>query len=159
MAEKRWVLHTGAAQGADQAYAVGALKAGGRVMLHLPWGTYERAWVDEACSRFRNQVRTEEVEKSSQGERAISSVFVFHPAAERVSRGVLLLHARNFNIVVPEHPHPVDFMVAFPGPSGGGTMQGVRIADAFHVPMVRLDQVSGPEARIQIESLSKEGNL
>lgn len=157
MAQKGWVLHTGAAQGADQAYAVGALKAGGKVYLHLPWKTYERMWVGEARSRFPGNVRTDDVEHSPQWEKAEASVFVFHPAAQRLQRSVILLHARNYNCIVPAPEQPVDFTVAFPGPRGGGTMQGVRIAAAFDVPVVRLDQITGPEARVQIESLSKEG--
>ncbi len=158
MAEKGWVLHTGAAQGADQAYAVGALIAGGKVMLHLPWETYEQLWIREARSRFPDQVRTGSVERSPHYEKAESSVFVFHPAAQRLPRSVILLHARNYNVVCPYgNDHPVRFVVAIPGPSGGGTMQGVRLASAFHIPVVRLDQITGPQAKEMIESLSKEG--
>lgn len=158
MAQKGWTLHTGAAQGADQAYAVGALTAGGRVMLHLPWDTYERKWVAEARSRFPSKVRSQAVESSPHYHKAESSVFVFHPAAEHLSRSVILLHARNYNIICPSgDDQAVGFVVAFPGPRGGGTIQGVRVADCLGVPVVRLDKVTIPEAKQQIESLSKEG--
>lgn len=42
LANLGWVLQTGACIGADQAFAEGALHVGGKVLLCLPWDSYEK---------------------------------------------------------------------------------------------------------------------
>jgi len=162
MAQHGWILHTGAAQGADQTYALGALRAGGRVMLHLPWDTYERHWVAEVRAHYPGKVRSQSVEESPQYTKAEGSVLTFHPAADRLKRGALLLHARNYNIISPYLDNPVRFVVALPSSRGGGTMQGIRVAKALHVPVIRADKLPPPEIKKRLDQIltqPKEGPL
>ncbi len=56
LAEQGIVLSTGAASGADQAFAEGALSAGGKVTLWLPWSSYERTWVHRMQECYPLQV-------------------------------------------------------------------------------------------------------
>ena len=121
MAALGWDLVTGAAQGADQAFAEGALAVGGRVVLCLPWASYEQAWVLKA----RAKGALVRVLKDSDVDAYAS--LKLHPAASRLSDAAKKLHARNHLIV-----HKAELVVAFPKANQqgglGGTGQGLRIA-------------------------------
>jgi hypothetical protein len=80
----------------------------------------------------------------------LDSVKKYHPAYEVLSWGAVLLHARNYRIMVPEKP--VDLVVAYPSAHGGGTMQGVRIAKSLSIPCIRLDTLEPKEAISRVES-------
>lgn len=132
------VLHTGAAQGADQAFAEGAsVFSPENVVLHLPWSTYEKEWVRE---QRRKGVRVEVL--SREDKEAFESVHKFHPAAKKLSRGPLALHARNYRII-----SPCVLVFAFPKATNygglGGTGQGIRIAQDKGITVVRMDTVAG----------------
>lgn len=147
MAVHGWILHTGAAQGADQSFAMGAFRAGGRVMLHLPWATYEREWITQMRKHFAHCIRTQVVDDCAQYEKALDSVEAFHPRGAHLGRGPRMLHARNYTILSPEPNQFVRFVLAFPENGSGGTMQGVRIADTLSVPVIRADQLTPEEAK------------
>jgi len=129
-------LVTGAAAGADQAAAEAALRAGERVKLVLPWPTYEVAWartVEEAYGD-RVEVVTYHRERDVEWTR---SVFAYHPAANGLSRGSLMLHARNYGIVAGAKA-----VIAIPSSASerkpGGTWQGIRIARALGIRVFTL---------------------
>jgi len=157
LAVRGYVLHTGAAPGVDQLFTRAALKAGGRVVLHLPWPKHEQEFRDSIPKELQQfvEVRVLQSKKKERDHIAFDSVDEYHPASTRLSWGALCLHARNYRIVVPEDDHPVDFVLAYPSPHGGGTMQGVRIAHALERPVVRLDQLSPSEARAWINDLTR----
>jgi hypothetical protein len=119
-AKKKYTLHTGAAQGADQAFAEGALYGGGIVNLFLPWPTYEHEWVQGL-----NGLASTTVLQNS-NKLAYLSVKNIHPSFKHLSQGAIKLHARNFLIL-----QDIEFVICWT-PGGfetGGTGQGIRIAE------------------------------
>lgn len=133
-AQAGWGLHTGAALGADQAFAEGALEAGGAVSLYLPWASYEDAWVRSAKARgaLVFVLRSDDREAWD----SVSS----HPAAERLSRGARALHARNLCII-----RDCLWVAAFPLRDRwghlGGTGQGMQLAASRGIPVLDLSSL------------------
>ncbi len=146
-------LHTGAAEGIDQICAMGAFSVAAKVVFHLPWKKHSQEFIDALPPHHRDllDVRVLKTKKSERDNDAFTSVAKYHPAPDRLSWGAACLHARNYRILVPDDP--VDFVLALPSPKGGGTMQGVRIAESLGIPVVRLDQLSDEEARAQVKAL------
>lgn len=128
-----WILRTGAADGADQAFAEGALFVGGRVILCLPWASYEKEWV-EWTKRHGAEVEV----LSNRDFEAWDSVDKYHPAASQLSRGIRALHARNFVIL-----RGCEECLAWPKKDKyggyGGTGQGMRIAEAAGMGVKNLE--------------------
>jgi hypothetical protein len=125
-------LHTGAALGADQAFADGALSVGGTVILELPWWSYEERWVNWAIEHgaIRRILQDTDTE-------AWKSV-LNHPAHDHLSHGARALHARNYNII-----RNCELIIAFPKPDKyglGGTGQGIRLAKKLGIRIHRMDQ-------------------
>jgi len=139
LADLGWTLRTGAAQGADQAFAEGALSVGGSVILCLPWNSYESHWVDQCLVQSCASARV--LSNHDHGHHA--SVDTYHPAPEKLSGAVRKLHARNSLIITP-----CTFVLAFPGINLGGTGQGIRIAEGDGIEVIRLDI---PEQRKRVE--------
>lgn len=129
MARHHWTLQTGACTGADQAFAEGAVSVGGKVRLYLPWGTYEKSWVD----KIEDSVDVVVLDRHPRYRVAVASVLRHHPNPTALSRGGLALHARNYLIVAK-----CRLVVAFPL-GQGGTTQGIRIAETQKIPVVNLD--------------------
>ena len=129
LAHDSHVCSTGACQGADQAFAEGALMAGGPVQLHIPWKSYEQAW----RAKLKGNIRTCILNDSDV--EAYNSVSMFHPAFEKLSPSVKALHARNYNILKNS-----SFIVCWTenGQPIGGTGQAIRIATYFHLPIYNL---------------------
>ena len=125
---------TGAAPGADQLAAQCALSQGGEVTLVLPWRSYERAWVQRMRNQHVSRVFVGILPESIPTV-ALQSVKDHHPAFGSLSQGGRRLHARNYLIV-----HRADLIIALPSdkPGGGGTGQGIRIAEALNIPCVDL---------------------
>lgn len=136
-----WTVHSGGAQGADQAFAVGAAQAlqqggSGGLVIHLPWASYERAAADAAIRLGGGRALLDTVSFTA-AERTLA--IQLHPAANRLSSGGVTLMTRNVRIVFPQGPSqsPVDLVVALPGnkPGGGGTGHALRLAAHFHIPL------------------------
>ncbi len=142
LARQGWKLQTGAAQGADRAFAEGALDAGGKVLLCLPWPRYERRWVGNAACRGAVTKVLQYFHKD-----AWASVAKYHPAGDTLRSAIKSLHARNYLIV-----EGTSFCLAFPksGPRGGlgGTGQGIRICTGKGIQVIRLDE---PFDRTRVE--------
>jgi len=161
LAKQGYVLRTGACVGADQAFAQGALKDKGRVWYDIPWGNYEREYLESVRERYgRKQVWIHVL--ADDEEVAYESVALHHPAYDHLVAankvGTIKLHARNYNIIYREQP--VDFVVALPSSQGGGTMQGVRVAKKGGIPVIRLDKLSAEEAKLAIdEQLEKRAKI
>jgi len=140
LAKRDWHLFTGAAVGADQAFAEGALSVGGKVTLCLPWPSYEWKWV-KAHPTWDVQI------VGPYHDLAWDSVDLYHPNASQLKDSVRSLHARNYLIVDDRK-----FIIALPklGPQGlGGTGQGIRVAEGLGIPIIRLDD---PDDRERITS-------
>lgn len=119
LAKDGFLCQTGAAKGADQAFAEGALCGGGEVALMLPWDSYEQEWINNLVGSFSVRVL------ANTDKLAYMSVNEHHPSFERLSQGAKRLHARNWLIL-----QDIKFVICWtPGGKGqGGTGQGIRIA-------------------------------
>ena len=143
MAKCGWDLVTGAATGADQKFAEGAIAGGGKVYLEIPWYSYEEKWVNWARSKGAIiNVLAKEGHKDALA--AYQSVKMFHPKADNLSSGAFKLHARNFNIVLgPRGKRHVNLVVAWPKSNKwgnlGGTGQGLKIAARYRIKVENLE--------------------
>lgn len=128
-------MRTGGAPGADTAFEAGALAAGGRVGLYLPWRGFEG--------------RTEHVVLHEPSARAIEMAPRFHPAWSSLKSGGRSLHARNVHQVLGSTcDNPASFVVCWTTDGAttaaetsartGGTGTAIRVADAFCVAVWNL---------------------
>jgi hypothetical protein len=153
LAEKGYTLRTGACAGADQAFAAGALRRRGEVQYDVPWADYERDYLQRMVNEYPSQVTAFVLEDSDAA--AYASVAVHHPAYEHLVRAnkvdAIQLHARNWNIIFSRKA--VDFVIALPTSQKSGTMQGVRIANASNIPVIRLDKLKPVKVRAALDDL------
>jgi hypothetical protein len=120
-----YTVVTGAARGSDQLAANTARIAGGRIRLILPWTSYECEWWVPLKNRYEDQVEIVTFDPD-RDLKWIESVVLWHPAAEKLSRGSAALHARNYGII--EAAFGVVALPSTSKPGEGGTGQGLRIA-------------------------------
>jgi hypothetical protein len=143
LAQQGWTLKTGACQGADQAFAEGALTTEEDVILYIPWPSYEFKWVEPARGQgaVRRILRYDDID-------AYASVNKFHPNPTILSDAIKKLHARNFLIV-----NNTQFVIAWPKPTTkgrlGSTGQGIRIAANLGIQTIRMDE---PIDRTRVET-------
>ena len=145
LAGRGWHLHTGGADGADQAFAEGSpvLRT-----VFLPWRGYN-GWDGPQCVSF--------------GDRALAKLYPFaaahHDAWERCSPAVRKLHARNVAIVggVPAS-EPVRAVICWT-PGGrvtGGTGLTIRLARTAGIPVFNLATVHPRDVCIAMNRLAAE---
>jgi len=130
---KSWILNTGGAAGADQAFCEGASAAGGKVQVFAPtWYTVH------GCSYDVKKITDIPPGAYSIAQR-------FHPAWGRLSSGAKALMARNILVLLGESfIEPVRFVVAWT-PNGkmvGGTGHTLRAASDFNIPVFNLNDMS-----------------
>ena len=130
LASMGYKLHTGAAQGADQAFAEGAISNNGNVILVLPWSTYEHEWIGKLITdsfKSKSEIYTTVFNKNTDLE-AIKSVHKLHPNASKLKDSVIALHARNYLIL-----RNAKFAICYTenGTVTGGTGQAIRIMENF----------------------------
>ncbi len=147
LAARRWVLRTGMAGGADQAFYRGAT-AHGPVELYLPWPDFE------SPARIAD---TRELVLERPTRAAFELAAQFHPAWERLGSGARYLHARNCHQVLgADLTTPARFVVCWTpdgsldgrGPRVGGTGQALRLAHHSRVPVYNLARPDH-EARVR----------
>lgn len=114
-AQRSYILRSGRAIGADQAFEFGARYGGGICELYTPF--FNARWAQHAS--------------------------MFHPAWDRCGSYAKLLHGRNSAIMLgPELNDPVKFVVCWTkdGKASGGTGQALRIAAApqYNIPVFNL---------------------
>jgi len=148
------ILDTGNAPGADQAFARGANQVRpDLVHLHLPWYNFERQAIhDDNVVHLLNDL--DELHFKLYESVAIQH----HPAWGRLSQGARKLMLRNSSImfptVVPEGSGiegvPVDMCLALPSdkPGGGGTGQGMRIAQDTTTRLFNLRETFAGDHRL-----------
>lgn len=115
---KRHMIISGGAVGIDL-IALGNASQKRPVLIVLPWESYNRHELkDIKGRRIVYDERIHHVWKES--------VFKYHPKPEALSNGAIRLHARNYGIIVDS-----DLVIAFPSTRGGGTAQGIKIANGL----------------------------
>lgn len=121
---------TGGCQGAEQAFANGALIAGGRVRIFLPWQSFESLWIAKLPTD-----RTEIITLQEDDKAAFDSVKTFHPAYDKLTPSVKAINARYFNILAN-----AQMLICWTkeGKLIGSTGQAIRIATYMHLPIFNL---------------------
>lgn len=116
------IVASGCAYGVDAFALKYANSVGLTTIGYVPWKDYNMD-VQEYCTKvvvFNSDIYTE----------ACESVNQFHPAPNKLSQGAFKLHARNYLII-----DTANFVLAYPGPTGGGTMQGIKVAQSKGIPV------------------------
>lgn len=123
------ICNTGAALGADQAFANGANRVRGAIELALPWWNYEQAWV-KTLHNANITIYDERIHIA-----ATNSVKQFHPYYQKLKQGAFKLHARNYLII-----EGCGFIICWTvdGKDTGGTGQGIRIAQSLGIRIYNL---------------------
>lgn len=138
-----WTLRTGGADGADEAFALGAIEGQGDMEIFLPWRSYN------GFDR-RNPEDKAHVALWQPSSSALSMAGQFHPAWSGLSNGEKALHGRNMHQILGvdvNNPDLSRFVVCWtPEASGsGGTGQAIRVAKHYGVPVFDLADESVQE--------------
>jgi hypothetical protein len=143
LAAQGWVLRTGMAGGADQAFYRGA-SVHGALELYLPWPAFEADARSPAGA-------AEQFVLGQPTPAAYELAARFHPAWSRCSQGARRLHARNCHQVLgPDLASPARFVLCVTpdgsldgrGQRVGGTGQALRIA---HHHAIQVFNLARPE--------------
>lgn len=133
-------ISSGNAQGSDQAFAFGGnIINPENVIIYLPWNTYEKDHLHPK-NKICYEPKKEWFDLTSP----------FHGGWLKLSQGVKRLMARNYGIV-----HRADKVIALLNHNkqgGGGTGQGVRIAESLKIPILDLNNKSFDEIVEFLES-------
>lgn len=138
LGKQGWILRTGGAPGADQAFQDGAANADGAIELYLPWESFEAASLAPI-------ITAETWIWREPSPAALELAAQHHPAWERLKQGVRKLHARNCHqILGGELNYRVDVVICWTpdgsldgrGPDTGGTGMALRVARACGSPLV-----------------------
>lgn len=144
LANLGYILRSGHAPGADQAFELGAMS---RAEIYLPWPSFERVVPVSGTCYDRPT------------EDAFRLAEEHHPAWDRLSRGARALHARNAHQVLGrELGTPVSFVLAWtksPFPQGG-TAQAVRIAESHGIRCLNLGE---PEVQFRVMRMIEHDRL
>jgi hypothetical protein len=139
LSEKDWLLRSGNAKGADQAFQRGApshLKE-----VHLPWDGYNNGRASNSCMIIPKPV----------GE-VLEIAATHHPAWDKLSSTAKLFMIRNTTIVLGEDLlSPVKMVVCWT-PNGkveGGTGHAMRLAASKGIPIFNLHS---PEDQVALSS-------
>lgn len=138
--EKNYWLRTGAADGADLAFAKGAI---GKCIYYLPWQNYN--WPTRNVGETGMMPKIACTEPT---EAAINLAGNFHPAWQNCKDSVKKMHGRNMHIISGTNlDSPVRFVVAYCeydslGGFVGGTGQALRYAKSLNLPIINLYDVT-----------------
>lgn len=123
-----WYCRTGMADGADMAFATGAVP--GKLIAYLPWATYQY----EICKKIKGLRLADEVTQA-----AIEMAHNFHPNLSKQSWEKL--HGRNMQIILGKDlDKPCDVVICWT-PKGelvGGTATGIKCAKKNGIKVINL---------------------
>lgn len=162
-----WTLRSGAADGADKAFELGANEAAeaafrpDKIQLHvkeiyLPW------------KGFNHSISDLHPEKIPFTQQEIDLSALAHPAWARCTPSVRLLHQRNMRQLIGcEALHgpdviPSKFVVCWTenGSMKGGTSQALRIAEQLNIPVINLGKAKSAQELeamvLEVDRLQKE---
>ena len=142
LSRRGWHLHSGGADGADTAFASGAP---GNRTLHLPWPRYGKHTGPD-CHIPSGEIYRRCIEIASN----------LHPAWHKCGHGARKLHGRNVSILLgSDLSSPVDAVVCWTknGQPVGGTSMGIRIAQAFDIPVLNFGSMHPREICLRMEEI------
>ena len=151
MAIEGWTLSTGAAHGADSAFAEGAGRASS--LLYLPWNGY-----NGLTSSDQNCLVMSEIQQTACAE----VIARHHPAWHRCRRGARALHARNAAIILgPDRKLPVNAVIFWcprfgDGRLSGGTATGVNLARSRSIPTFHLADYNDRVLFARLRDIARE---
>ena len=122
LTSKNYILRSGGAKGADQAFESGCDKANGKKEIYLPWRGFEGS---KSALIVSNPKAFEIAEK-------------FHPYWHNLKQGAQKLQARNSHQVLGfDLNSPAQFILCWTkkGKGQGGTGQALRIAEHYNIPV------------------------
>jgi hypothetical protein len=120
LAQNNFILRSGHADGADQAFERGCDKVNGKKEIYLPWNGFEGS---------KSNLIVEYGEAYEIGEK-------FHPYWHNLKDGAKKLQARNSHQVLGKDLNtPSKFIICWTknGKGQGGTGQALRIAKHYHI--------------------------
>jgi hypothetical protein len=122
LANKKYVLRSGGADGADFVFEKGCRDEEGKMEIYIPWENFN----NNPSLLFSIPI----------GAYLIASQI--HPAWEKLSNGAKKLHARNcLEILGQDLNCPVDFVICYTenGETKGGTATAIKIAQILKIPV------------------------
>ena len=140
LADLGWVLRSGAAQGADQAFEIGWIRHVARTKdftkaeIYIPWEGFEKHRRDGCfgCNILPDLDNPELYKK------AVQIAEETHPAWERCSRGARTLHTRNvYQVLGQTLDKPSRMLMAWAPTTKSGTPKGGTAT------AIKLAQLSG----------------
>lgn len=123
MADKKFILRSGAADGSDVAFETGCNNRNGRKEIYLPW------------RRFNNH----RSELHGVSDDAIDLAEQIHPAFNKCSVAAQKLHARNcYQVLGRELKTPSSILICFTGDgtAKGGTRTAIKLAEMNKIPVL-----------------------
>lgn len=135
--ELGWVLRSGGAPGADQAFQMGAAPDAD---IYLPWPSFEKAFQDKYPVHFT-------LPRPSPA--ALQAARHYHPAWKKLTDASQLLHSRNLHQVLGQTLHNPSTLLACWTKDGaektqecgyetGGTGTAIRVACRYNIPIFNL---------------------
>lgn len=147
LADRGFILRTGGAQGADQAFELGWVwhiqstpKEFTKAEVFLPWDGFEGHTRD---AMFGANILPD-LDNPGLYKKALEIAEKTHPAWDRCSRGAKTLHARNvYQVLGQDLATPSKFLIAWApvtkaGKPKGGTATAIALAESYGVPCFNL---------------------
>lgn len=130
-----WVLRSGGAAGADDAFYNGAIHAHGQREIYLPWDGYNMLWAGSSgIVVVKDKLLLESAAKTAEE---------VHPNWGACSRGAKGMHARNvFQVLGANLMRPSQALICWAPIQGnsikGGTRTAWEIAKLYSIPCFNL---------------------
>ena len=148
LADRRYILRTGGAQGADQAFELGWVwhvhksnwGENTEAEVFLPWDGFEKHTRD-ALFGANILPDLDDPILYKKAEKIASDT---HPAWDKCSRGAKILHTRNvYQVLGRDLATPSKFLIAWApvtksGKPKGGTATAIALAESYGVPCFNL---------------------
>lgn len=137
LAKRGWVVRSGGAPGADEAFICDALLwSKDSVEIYLPWPGFNN-WDWDEDIKMLEEPQPE----------AFDIAAKYHPHWQYLKQGAKKLHARNVHQILGEDvlaPKLTEFVLCWTknGKVVGGTAQAIRIANDYGVPVFNLGNPS-----------------
>ena len=142
-----YILRSGNAQGADQAFAKGVKRA---AQIWLPWMEFNQ-WFSLSHSEHKYAVINPDDED------AYSSIEKYHPKPKSLGHAAIKLMARNFRQVIGrDNESNSEFVICWTkgGKPVGGTGQALRIASDHNIPIYNMFNLTVEQILNQIHKLN-----
>lgn len=141
MARQGFILRSGGAPGADQAFERGCDRAHGRKVIYLPWEKFEG-----------NKSPLFEV-----SEEAMDIARQIHPAWDKCSDGVRRLLSRNvYQMLGLDLNYPARFAICWTDHSTGGTDFALQIAEEYDIPFFNMADHDDDEVMTKLAQFIQE---